>query len=36
MKRRSLLKSLAAASLGAPLIGSSKFNANKVVTLKKN
>ena len=35
MERRSLLKSLATASLGAPLIGSSKFNANKEVTLKK-
>ena len=34
MERRSLLKSLATASLGAPLIGSSKFNANKEVTIK--
>ena len=35
MERRSLLKSLATASLGAPLIGSSKFNTNKKLTLEK-
>jgi len=34
MKRRSLLKSLATASIGAPLVGCSNFNTNKKVTLK--